>query len=163
MSSLIFNANDAFEMAKRIEQKGQAFYTQAASFMPDPESAKLMIDLAEMELAHEKLFAYMQKSLSGTEVEDTLYDPHDDAYKFLKDMADMYVFDPHDAPANVFKPGITPGGILDIAIQREKDSIIFYQGIKVMVPEKFGCGRLDDIIGEEMRHVIMLSRQKGML
>ena len=132
MSSLIFNANEAFDIARRIEQNGQAYYRMAAGLMQDAESKKLMIDLAEMEAVHEQVFTHMQKTLSGDEVGEAMYDPHDEAYAFLKGMADKYVFDPKDAPASVLKEGVSKKAILEMAIQREKDSVIFYEGIKVM-------------------------------
>ena len=161
MSSLLFNANEVFEIARQIERNGQTFYEKAATVMSDPTAAKLMTDLAGMEKAHENLFASMQKTLSGSEVDETLYDPHDDAFVFLKGMADNCVFNPKEAPAAIFAGNPTVGQVLDLAIPREKDSVIFYEGIKVIVPEKFGRARIDDIIAEEMGHILMLSRQKS--
>ena len=158
MSSLIFNANEAFEIAKRIEYNGIVYYRKAAEIMKDESSKKLMNELAEMEVVHEQIFAHMQKTLSGEELGETMYDPHDDAYAFLKGMADKYVFNPKEDPLKVLAPGADARTILNGAIQREKDSVIFYEGIKVMVPEKFGRARLDEIIAQEMGHIIILTR-----
>ncbi len=163
MSSLIFNAVDVCEVAKKIERNGQTFYAKAAEVMPDAESKKVMLDLEAMERAHEKIYEELQAALSGSETEETLYDPHDEAYKFLRRMADQYVFDPQERPERVFEPGMPVEAILDVAIEREKDSIIFYEGIKAMVPEKYGRSRISDIIEEEMSHVILLSSQKQRL
>jgi len=41
----------------------------------------------------------------------------------------------------------------------EKDSIVFYLGIKEMVPEKYGKDKLDKIIKEEMGHIKLLSKE----
>ena len=46
-----------------------------------------------------------------------------------------------------------------MAIGLEKDSIVFYLGMKEMVPERLGGSRIDGIIREEMRHVNDLSRE----
>lgn len=158
MSRLIFNAKEAFEIARRIEQNGTAYYRKAAGRIDDPAGKKLMNDLAEMEVVHEQVFAHMQQGLSGDEAGETPYDPHDDTYQFLKGMADRYVFDPREAPDQVLKEGVDAKAILEMAIQREKDSIIFYEAIKIMVPGKFGGARLDEIIAQEMGHVIILTR-----
>ncbi len=160
MSGLVFNARDVFEIAKKIEQNGQAFYERAAEIMPNQESSQLMKNLAAMEREHEKLFSEMEDMLSGDEADDTVYDPHDDAYAVLKRMGDQFVFHPQDPPNRVFETGASVEEILDVAIDREKDSILFYEGIKVMVPEKYGRSRIDDIIAEEMGHLIALSREK---
>ena len=47
--------------------------------------------------------------------------------------------------------------ILLAAIGLEKDSIIFYLGMKELVPENLGKNRIDKIIKEEMGHIRLLS------
>jgi len=41
----------------------------------------------------------------------------------------------------------------------EKDSIVFYLGMKDMVPAKLGKNRLDDIIKEEMEHIKIIGKK----
>jgi hypothetical protein len=56
----------------------------------------------------------------------------------------------------VFEAGATAGGetlaVLDAAIQRELNSVLYYEGLKAFVPVV-----LDDIIDEERRHFADLS------
>ena len=47
--------------------------------------------------------------------------------------------------------------ILKSAITAEKDSIVFYLGMKEAVSESLGKGRIDNIIKEEMGHIKLLS------
>ncbi|MFV9644757.1 MAG: rubrerythrin, partial [Desulfobacterales bacterium] len=49
--------------------------------------------------------------------------------------------------------------ILKEAILAEKDSIVFYLGMKEMVPENFGKAKIDAIIKEEMTHIQLLSKE----
>ena len=49
--------------------------------------------------------------------------------------------------------------ILKDAITAEKDSIVFYLGMKDMIPEKLGKNRLNDILKEEMEHIYLFSRK----
>jgi rubrerythrin len=49
--------------------------------------------------------------------------------------------------------------VLKAAILAEKDSIVFYLGMKEMVPEKFGKDKLDKIIKEEMGHIKILANE----
>jgi rubrerythrin len=163
MSSLIFNANEVLDVAKRIEKNGIAYYTRAAELMSDDAGKKLMKDLAEMEAIHEQIFTKMQATLTAEENAEGLDDFHNDAYQFLQGMADKYVFNPKEDPLKVLSPGADTKTILDVAIEREKDSIIFFEGVKAMVPEKFGLKRLDEIIGQEMGHVIILTRYRDKL
>jgi len=50
--------------------------------------------------------------------------------------------------------------VVAIAVGLEKESILFYVGIKDMVPPKFGRDKIDQIIREEAQHVAQL---KGFL
>ena len=49
--------------------------------------------------------------------------------------------------------------ILKAAILAEKDSIVFYLGMKDLVPGELGQSHLDNIIKEEMSHINLLSRR----
>ena len=49
--------------------------------------------------------------------------------------------------------------ILKSAIEAEKDSIVFYLGMKEAVPESLGQDRINRIIKEEMGHIRMLSKE----
>ena len=47
--------------------------------------------------------------------------------------------------------------ILRIAVGLEKDSILFYLGLKDMITQQSGKDRIGEIIKEERRHVFQLS------
>ena len=73
--------------------------------------------------------------------------------QYLKALADTRVF---------FEKTIDLGSMKEIlksAIEAEKDSIVFYLGMKDVVPDSLGKKRIDDIIREEMSHIRLLSRE----
>jgi rubrerythrin len=45
----------------------------------------------------------------------------------------------------------------------EKDSIVFYVGIKDLVPEKLGKNKIDNIIDEEKKHILLLANELAAL
>jgi rubrerythrin len=47
--------------------------------------------------------------------------------------------------------------ILRTAVGLEKDTILFYLGIKDLIPVQSGQDRIEEIIREERRHVIQLT------
>lgn len=47
--------------------------------------------------------------------------------------------------------------IIETAIKLEKESILFYVGLKDMVPPKLGLEKIDEIIKEGKKHVVQLS------
>ncbi|MCK5542401.1 MAG: ferritin family protein [Desulfobacterales bacterium] len=148
-----FNANDIFEIAIKIEQNGAIFYRNAAEKVDKEDNKKFLLELAKMEDTHEATFESMQKELKDTEVFSTAFDPEDENILYLKALADARVFAKKEEPVSEFKE------IIHSAIQAEKDSIVFYLGIKQLVPEKHGKSKIDYIIKEEMSHIKLLVRK----
>ena len=148
-----FNADDVFEMAEQLERNGGKFYRTAAEATSDPANKEFLLELAAMEDQHEKTFSAMRAELSEKEKESTVFDPEGEAALYLRALADTRVF---------FEKEIDVGSMKDIlksAITAEKDSIVFYLGMKDAVSEGLGKGRLDHIIKEEMGHIKLLSRK----
>lgn len=148
-----FNANDLFEMAEQIERNGAAFYRKAASDITDQDAKNFLMDLAAMEDDHEKMFSNMKKELSNAEKTSTVFDPEGDGASYLKALADTRVFFEKTIDTTSLQ------AILKEAILAEKDSIVFYLGMKDLVSESLGQARLDDIIKEEMSHIKLLSHR----
>ncbi|HMA67577.1 MAG TPA: ferritin family protein [Desulfosalsimonadaceae bacterium] len=148
-----FNAKDIFEMAKEIERNGAAFYKSAAEKVEKPDQKNMLLDLAKMEEGHEETFTRMEKDLTSKEQSETIFDPENEAFQYLKALADTRVFFEKEVDTSSME------AILKTALGAEKDSIVFYLGMKELVPEKFGKNRLDGIIKEEMSHVRMLSKE----
>lgn len=148
-----FNADDIFEMAEQMERNGAKFYRTAAEAVEDPQAKAFLTRLAEMEDAHEITFSKMHSTLKANEKGTTVFDPEGEAVAYLRALADTRVF---------FKKEIDTSSmeaILKDAITAEKDSIVFYLGMRDAVPENMGRHHLDDIIKEEMGHIQILSRE----
>ena len=146
-----FNADDVFEMAEQMERNGVKFYSTAAKSVSDDDAKKLLLEFAEMEKDHEKTFSQMRKSLKEAEKQKTVFDPEGEAVQYLRALADTRVFFDKEIDVSSLE------NILKDAIQAEKDSIVFYLGMKEAVPENMGKKKLDAIIKEEMGHIRLLS------
>ena len=148
-----FNADEIFEIAEQMERNGESFYKNAAEAVDDSNHQQLLIKLAEMEVEHGKLFNAMRSELTGAEKTATIFDPEGESVKYLRALADTRVFFQKEIDLSSMEM------ILKAAIEAEKDSIVFYLGIRDAVPEKLGKGRIDSIIKEEMGHIRLLSRE----
>jgi rubrerythrin len=155
--SIDFSADEIFEMAEEIERNGARFYRKAAGGIEETHSHQLLLDLAAMEDEHERLFASMRKDLSRQERATDVFDPYGEAALYLKAMADGAVFNLKKDPSEELTGDESMEDILRTAIGLEKDSIVFYLGMKEMVPERLGKPRIESIIKEEMKHVADLS------
>ena len=155
--SLLFNMDEIFEIAEQIERNGAKFYRRVADSAADETRKELLLKLAEMEDQHEKTFTAMRAELSEKEKAPTVYDPEGQSAMYLQAMADGRVFDTKTDPTERLTGTETMEQILQMAIELEKNSIIFYLGMKDMVPDQLGKDKMNQIIKEEMAHIIMLS------
>jgi len=154
-----FNADEVFEMAERIESNAVDFYTKAADLRASGEEAALLRRLAEMERGHLAVFAEMRRQLP-----DALRQPPD-GYPYLK--ATLYLnllADAHGgegvlSQADPLAAGDSLRDLLLKAVKMEQRAIVFYLGLKDMVPENRGRGRIDRIVAEEQSHVVMLATE----
>jgi len=155
--SVPLNADEIFQIAEQIERNADKFYRRAAQETDDSDLRKKLLDLAAMENVHEKVFAAMRADLSPQDREPTVPEPWGEAGLYLRGIADGHVFDVRADPTEWLTGKETKEDILKAAIGYEKDSIVFYLGIKEVVPPELGKDRIDAILKEEMSHVAVLS------
>ncbi|MGB5615220.1 MAG: ferritin family protein [Desulfobacterales bacterium] len=152
-----FNADEIFEMAEQMERNGEKFYKSAADTIDDEAHKKLLLELAVMEVDHEKTFKAMRSDLKAAEKSATVFDPEGEAALYLRALVDTRVFFEKKVDVSSMEK------VLKAAIEAEKDSIVFYLGMKNAVPEKLGQDRIEGIIKEEMGHIRLLSRELAQL
>jgi rubrerythrin len=148
-----FNADDMFEMAEQLERNGARFYRDAAAAVTEAKYRDLLLKLAAMEDEHEKTFVRLRSELGAAEKKPTVFDPDNEAVLYLRALADTRVF----YEKQIDTSSMT--AILKDAITAEKDSIVFYLGMRDAIPEDLGRKRLDGIIKEEMGHIHLLSKE----
>ena len=155
--AIVFNADEIFEMAIRIENNGAAFYRKAAALQSDTKNQSFLKSLANMEDQHQKIFAEMRTTLTEKDKDPKVFDPYDEASQYLTAMADTMGGEGSPSVADSLTGDETLEEILQTAVGLEKDAILFYLGIKDLIPSKDGQDRIDEIIRQERRHVAQLS------
>ncbi|MHC4110914.1 MAG: ferritin-like domain-containing protein [Planctomycetota bacterium] len=153
---ITFNANEIFEMAEEIERNGAKFYRKAAANSPDKETKQMLLGMAVMEDEHLKTFEQMRKGLSGQEKGWTVFDPDNQSALYLQAMADARGCEGKITPTKELTGKETPKEIVEIALNSEKESVVFYFGLKGLVPVKAGREKVEAIIIEELGHITML-------
>lgn len=152
-----FNADEIFEMAEQIERNGAKFYRAATEKFP--AAREVLLDLAAMEDDHEKTFTAMRAELSQPEQAPVIFDPDSEAQMYLRIMADGHVFNVKADPVEQLAEKETPEDVLEMAIGLEKDSIVFYTGLKECVSRKAGRDKVEAIIKEELGHIATLNEK----
>lgn len=159
-----FNIDEIFEMAEQIERNGAKFYNYASKIVPDGStSQKLLLILAEMEIKHEAIFASLRKKIIEKGKFDSIlnpdFDPEGLSAMYIRSIANSYIFNLNKPIQEYFVGNESPDAILKMALDREKDAIIFFLGLKEAISENFGKNDIDSIIKEEMSHITYITEE----
>ena len=98
----------------------------------------------------------MRKELSGWEKEELLFDPDNQSAKYLQAMGDARGYEGKIAPTQELTGNETTKEIFEIALNSEKESVLFYLGLKGLVSERAGKDKVEAIILEELNHITVL-------
>jgi len=161
--SITFNADEIFEMAEQIERNGAKFYRQAAKIAADEKTKQMLLDLATMEDGHLNTFQEMRKQLGPKEKEQLVFDPDNQAAMYLQVVADGHGWEGKKALAEDLTGQESIEDILKAAINAEKNSVVFYVGLKDCVSARAGKDKVEAIITEELGHVAVLNRELAAL
>ena len=153
---ITFNANEIFEMAEEMERNGAKFYRKAAENTSDDQAKQMLLDMADMEDGHLKTFQNMREELRDREKEPTVFDPNNEAVLYLQAMANYRGYEGKKSPDEELSGNETMRKILEIALNSEKESVVFYFGLKSLVPPKAGRDKVEAIIIEELSHITTL-------
>jgi len=154
---VFFDVSEVFQFAIRIEENGEKFYRKVAEKAEDKEIKDLFNFLADEEVQHKNTFSGMVKKVEKYEPSETYPGEY---FQYLRSYADSLVFPPEIEKEMDCRENM--GCIIDFAIRRELDSIMYYLETKSFVNET-QHKILDKIVDEERRHFVRLSRLKARL
>lgn len=148
------NIHDVVNFAIRIEENGERFYREAAEIITNQPVKELFERLAQEETGHRKIFERLLSGLGDYQPPETYEGEY---FAYLKDFIDgKAVFKGHPKIGQLARAS-SIAGALDFAIQREMDSILYYQEIKKFVDNRHNDA-IDLIIDEERMHFAFLSK-----
>jgi rubrerythrin len=153
-----FSVDEVFEMAEQIERNGAKFYREAAQKTSDKAIQKMFVDLAAMEDGHLRIFQEMRKQLAAGEKEPMVFDPDNEASLYLQSMADSHGIEGRKNLMTKLTGKETTREIFEIAINAERNSIVFYTVLKGLVSAA-GKDKVEAIITEEVGHLAVLKLQ----
>ncbi len=157
--SVTFNADEIFEMAIEIEHNGAKFYRQAADKASDATIKKFLQDMAMMEDGHESIFKEMRSKLAANAKEPVTYDPDDQAALYLQTMANSKGYEGKVSLDAELTGNESMDEVLKVAIGAERNSVVFYVGLKSLITSEASRAQVDKIIAEEMGHIAALQEK----
>jgi rubrerythrin len=154
MSIKDFSILEAVEVAINMEEEGIQFYTMAMEKVDDPEAKKTFEFLRDEEYKHINTFRGLYSDLAGKEgMKDSdlyLLDPEMQAY--FHSYVECTALPCKGAASQAIEKAKSVEEILELGLQIEKDSLLFYQDLKQHSPYPDAAKLLDEIIAEERKH-----------
>jgi rubrerythrin len=156
-----FSILEAVELAVGIEEEGIRFYTLAAEKVTEPELKELFENLKDKEYDHIKTFRSLYSTLAekkgDPDAELYLFDPEVAAY--FHGYIETAVFPVAGAAKSVMREVEGPEDILRLAMQAEKDSMLFYHELLLHAPWPEAEELVKKVIKEEHKHFAVLRRE----
>ncbi len=158
-----FNAGEIYKVAVQIEENGKHFYDNSQKSIDNPEVKKLFAELAGQEIEHKKRFESLQAQLPAESSTATVWDPDNELDLYIKTMADQHIF-VSSAGLNERLAGIkSTADALRIAIDFEKDSVLFFLSLEEAVAGKKDQELIKTLVKEEQEHLKRLTLQLAKL
>jgi rubrerythrin len=146
------NVNEILDFAVLVEEKGYAFYTATAKKFPNEKLMQLFHLLAEQEMKHERIFKQIKEKTASLETAQ-----HPDIS--IKDYLKGFIFGDSPAAREKAAAVTTIREAIDLALDFEKDSVVFYNTLKNFIGKEQEP-LVEEIIQEEISHVLKLWKYK---
>lgn len=156
---ILMSGSELAQIAIGIEKNGAAFYDSLAQLSEDEKARDIYKELADKERIHINIFQDMLSQIGDYQAPETFTEEYE---HYLKALIDSSVFR-NDKQAREMAQKVA-GSIeaLEIGINAEKDSILFYSEMREMVrPSDHDV--INSIIDEERSHLRRLSGLKKKL
>jgi rubrerythrin len=154
-----FNASEVFQIAIEIKKNCIAFYEKAQRVTIEPEVKKLFEDLVQEETEHKSKVESLKGKLPTGAWTPTVSDPEHELDLYIKMMADQHMFSSIKELSGQLADVKETKDALRLALQFEKDSVIFFLGMQEATCEGKDRDLLTLLIKEEQDHIRRLSLQ----
>ncbi len=151
----MFSLGEIIDLAIHVEKNGEKSYRRAQKEVMNRDLAFVLKWLADDEKTHEKWFLDLKKG-----IDENVEDPRleEMGREILGNVLGEQSFSMDDADFSRIKD---VNALLELSLEFEKDTILFYEMLKAFVDDKKVSAGLDKIIREENAHVKKLEEMIG--
>lgn len=143
----MFTVKDISELAVQLEKNGQQVYRKAIKEVGDPALATMLQMLMEDEKRHADWFAGLAVSDQNVPVSPELEEM---GRAMIKDALGNQSFSLSDTDFGNLR---SPRDLIEVAVEFERDTVMFYNMLRDFVQEEEALACLDTIIAEEEKHI----------
>ncbi len=152
----IFRGSEIIELGIQIEKNGRDFYNVLTKNTKAKKASDIFKYLAGEEEKHIEIFGNILHKIGK-------YEPSgldaDDYFAYMDVLASEYIFTKEDKGKEIAKHIRNDLEAVNMGMGFEKDSIIFYEGMKRTVPE-YDVKIVQELILQEQNHLKILSDLK---
>jgi len=154
-----FAGSEIVELGIQIEKNGRDFYNTLVNQSKNQKIKEIFKYLAREEGKHIATFQNILNSVEKYEPPEAYPQEY---FAYLNALASNHVFTREDKGEELAGKTGSDKEAIDLGIGFEEKSIIFYEGMKKVVPEN-GQKLIDELIAQEQCHLMQLIDLKGML
>ncbi len=154
----LLNISEVYQIAIKIEENGMKFYSDWTKKVEDKKLKDIFSALSYAEVEHRKIFEKMLKEIENYQPQELYTEEY---FQYLRAYADNLIFNIQ----NIERKSQEITSVieaLNFAIEREKDSILYYQEVKNILPQS-QHKEIEKIINEERKHFLDLTHIKSSL
>ena len=148
----MFLMGDIIDLAIQIEKNAETVYRQALMKIPHPSLESILQWLADEEAEHAEWFCHLKETIK-TQVKDPAVEAM--GKSLLSEVVGKQSFSLKEADFSKIRR-LTD--LLALAIEFEKDKVIFYKMLRPFIDDNETLDFLDKIIAEENHHIQALHK-----
>ena len=146
----MFSIREIIDIAIKIEKNGESYYREAIEKISNPSLKPALLFLADQEHEHIKWFERLKAEMKSTEGHQKVVEI---SAPMLQSLVGDQTFSLDDADLSRLE---SVEKLIELAIEMERDTIIFYQMLQSFIEDYDTLKGLDEIIAEENRHIELL-------
>lgn len=143
----MFQIREIIDLAIQIEKNGERIYRNALQLVSNPSLSSLLQKLADEEVQHIEWFSNLKQRINST-----IDDPQLEAMgkSILNSILGNQAFSLEDVD---FSKIMRIDDLLKVAIEFERDTVLFYEMIRPLIDDAGASDHLNKIIEEENQHI----------
>jgi rubrerythrin len=146
----MFTTGEIVDLAIQIEKNGERIYRDALQKAPNPSLAAGLERLVDEEAQHAKWFSEIKEAIQ-TSIDDPRVEEM--GKSILRGILGDQVFSLQDVDFSSLEK---VQELFELAIEFEKDTVLFYEMIRNFIEDEGTLSDLNKIIEEENRHIQLI-------
>ena len=155
--------NELFQIAMKVERNAVSFYKKAADLSDNVRVSELFRRLQSWECEHLSAIDEMHSKLTPQSSDPAKHLPGKRETSEAVLMAGLAVFGIHPDPSDELSGSENCIEAMDLAVRKEEDTIVFFDGLKGFMKDSSEHHNVDLIISEEIEQIRHLEQARQQL